>query len=289
MNPSLHRGGGRTGWRWPALAIAIGAILLLVGLYELGYLAPEPELGSGVLPSNATWAGNGSRVLRAMIYDSLYREYPNYTLVKTLKSILESHGYVVDVYLGPNATLDQFPLMRYYDLIIIRAHGGYLNRTLDQYERGEYIYTGLYIGEASKLYGPKVYSWLKEGLLALGIVPPPNATKVEPESLPHYAVVTPKFIEEKASFKNGSIVILFSCNGLTSGELARIVLEKGAAAFVGWHGGVSVTYMDHTLPGLIRVYTEGGLEALKNYIESLPPDPATGARLEFITHNPNTS
>ena len=259
-----------------ALSLAIGLIVLLIGLYQMGYIGGEPELSVTRTPPIV------ARVPKALIYDPLYREYPNDTLVEALRGMLESHGYQVDVYLGRNATLDVFLEMGFYDIVIIRAHGGYANRSVGPYPPGGYIYTGLHVDEAVKLYGPSIYSWIRKGILAEGVIPPPGATMEDISKLPRYVVVSPKFLESKLTVRPGSIFLFFGCYGMNTERLADIILSKGARAFVAWDGGVSVNYMDRVLPQVIRSYLEGGLHSLLDAVNGTSPDPATGARLEVI-------
>lgn len=256
------------------LSLTLGLVVLLIGLYHMGYIGGEPELSATRTPPMVT------RVPKAMIYDPLYREYPNDTLIETLRDILESHGYQVDVYLGRNATLEVFLEMGFYDIVIIRAHGGYANRSVGPYPPGGYIYTGLHVNEAVELYGPSIYYWIRRGVLAEGVIPPPGATAEDISKLPRYVVVSPKFLEEKLTVRPGSIFVFFGCYGMSTEELPNIVLSKGASAFIAWDRGVSVNYMDKVLPEIIKSYLEGGLNALLDAINQTPLDPLTGARLE---------
>ena len=259
-----------------ALSLALGLAVLLIGLYQMGYIGGEPELSvTQTLPVV-------TRVPRALIYDPLYREYPNNTLVETLRGMLESHGYQVDVYLGSNATLDVFLEMGFYDIVVIRAHGGYTNRSVGPYPPGGYIYTGLHVDEAVKLYGPSIYNWIRRGILAEGVIPPPGASVEDLSKLPRYVVVSPKFLREKLTVRPGSVFIFFGCYGMNTGKLASIILSKGASAFIAWNGGVTVNYMDRVLPQIVYSYLKGGLQALLNSVNNTPPDPTTGARLEVM-------
>ncbi len=257
-----------------AFSLALGLVVLLLGLHQMGYIGGEPELSVTQTPPIIT------RAPKALIYDPLYREYPNDTLVETLRGMLESHGYQVDVYLGRNATLEVFLEMGFYDIVIIRAHGGYANRSVGPYPPGGYIYTGLHVNEAVELYGPSIYYWIRRGVLAEGVIPPPGATVEDISRLPRYVVVSPKFLKEKLTVRPGSIFVFFGCYGMSTEELPDIVLSKGASAFIAWNGGVSVNYMDKVLPQIIESYLEGGLNALLDAVNQTPPDPLTGAKLE---------
>ncbi len=104
--------------------------------------------------------------------------------------MLESHGYQVDIYLGRNATLEVFLEIGFYDIVIIRAHGGYTNRSVGPYPPGGHIYTELHVDEAVKLYGPSIYNWIRKGILAEGVIPPPKASMEDLSKLPKYVIVS---------------------------------------------------------------------------------------------------
>ncbi len=194
----------------------------------------------------------------ALIYDSLYREYPNETLIDELVSLLEENGYKVYVYQGINASLDPLVSLNRFDLIIIRAHGAYNDdpsRPL-----GSYIYTGLRYEEARAVYDGYIDENLESGLLALAVIPPPGAELNETilESLPKYVAVSPKYLEQHlGSFRNDTVVIAAGCYTMNDTILADVFLDKGAKAFIGWRGGITQDYMDQTLLEVVKLLLEG--------------------------------
>ncbi len=95
----------------------------------------------------------------------------------------------------------------------------------------------------------------------------------------------PKFLREKLTVRPGSVFIFFGCYGMNTGELASIILSKGASAFIAWNGGVTVNYVDRVLPQIVYSYLEGGLDKLANTINDITPDPLSGATLEITLKN----
>ena len=194
----------------------------------------------------------------ALIYDSLYREYPNGTLIDELVSLLESNGYHVYVYQGINATLDPLVSLNKFDFIVIRAHGAYN----DDPERplGSYIYTGLRYEEAKALYDGYIDENLKNGLLALAVIPPPGVELNETifETLPKYVAVSPEYLEQHlGNFKNDTIVIAAGCYTSNDSILADVFLDKGAKAFIGWRGEITQNYMDRVTLEVVKLLLEG--------------------------------
>ena len=270
-------------------------IILIIGIAIALYYQEQNTLPPlNINSTTVTGTSNGQLTSqshpRALYYDSLYREYPNDTLDALIVTTLESHGYDVDVCLGKNATLDQLTNLQKYQLIIIRAHGAYSNSTKGAYPPGEYIFTGLYYNESILKYGENINTWIKKGYLALGVIPPPGKkpSQEELEKLPKYLVVGPKYIEEKTIVKQDSIFIVFGCYTFEDGTLGKIMLRKGAAAYVGWKGGLTPGYMDSVLPGIVNAYLSNGITGLKNFVNNMRPDPNTGGVLEIMVNQYRT-
>jgi len=275
------------------LAIALIILIVSVGItvyYHRQNSLPPLNINTSRIINTGNSQITSQSHPRALYYDSLYREYPNDTLDALIVTTLESHGYDVDVYLGRNATLDQLTDLQKYQLIIIRAHGAYSNSTKGAYPPGEYIFTGLYYNESILKYGENINTWIKKGYLALGVIPPPGKkpSQEELEKLPKYLVVGPKYIEEKTIVKQDSIFIVFGCYTFEDGTLAKIIIQKGALAYVGWKGGLTPGYMDSVLPGIVNAYLSNGITGLKNFVNNMRPDPNTGGVLEIMVNQYRT-
>ncbi len=226
----------------PVIAILI-VLLIVVGMYL--YFASRPEHAV-------------EEHKYVLIYDSLYREYPNQTLIDSLKEMFESHGYIVDIYLGKNATLDPLKHMERYDIIILRAHGAYNGDPKSRRPLGPYVYTGLHYDEAVELYGKNyVDRLIRDGTFALAVIPPPGYHG-DYNDLPKYIALSPKYFDGKVkALKPGSIVIFTGCYGLTDERLASIFLKKGALAYMAWTGNVTWIQADITLEEAVKILLDG--------------------------------
>ncbi len=232
----------------------VGTIVIVVAVLASAYLLYDGRNGEGAPRPIVIMEENKT----ALLYDSLYREYPNETLIDELVSLLESNGYQVYLYQGINATLDPLVSLNKLDLIIIRAHGAYN----DDPKRplGSYIYTGLRYEEAKTLYDGYVDENLENGLLALAVIPPPGVELNETilETLPKYVAVSPEYIDRHLGIlKNDTIVIAAGCYTSNDDILADIFLNKGAKAFIGWKGEITQSYMDRVTLELVKLLLEG--------------------------------
>ena len=258
--------------------LAVAALLLVVIAAVLAVSMLAPHRGGE----------RRKEELRALIYDSLYREFPNSKLLENLTATLRSHGYVVDVYLGVNATLEPLKNVTHYSLVLIRAHGAFNNNPATGYPLGTYIYTGLHVDEALRLYGDEAKKLADRGYLAEGVIPPPGMplTKENLAKLPKYVTVSPRFFRDFAEgrFPRGAIVVYFGCYGLDSDALGNVFLDKGASAYIAWHGNVTWSHMDQAMMILVSKLVAGEPveKAVAQTNMEAGPDPATGSRLGVL-------
>ena len=222
----------------------------------------------------------------AIIYDSLYREYPNPEVIENVTRILREHNVTVKVYLGKDAGLIPLYSLNKYDLVIFRSHGGYNSDPSNGMPLGAYIFTGIHFDEAVRTYGDIIFKYHDERYIVKGVIPPPNI-KLTPEvlkKLPRYVVLSPWFFRDKVPIKRGSIIVFFGCYGLDDDRLAEVFLEKGARAFISWRGNITWTYMDEILDDLVALllkYFDKPEKAVEIINEVYGPDPATNAALEI--------
>ena len=274
------------------LLFSISILLLLLSGHILHQLARNSHPGNQPLghynpiheASNTT--GTNGYAKQALIYDPLYRDHPNKTLYAIIIPLLKSNGYEVTVYAGRNATLEPLVYMNGYSLVIIRAHGGYNNKSSGIYGRGEYIFTGLLYNEALSYYGDTIQRLVKKGELAVGVVPPDNSgvTENELNELPKQLVVSPLFIQHKTMLKKGAVIFVFSCYSMNDQTLAQVFTGKGAAGVIGWRGGVTDRYMDAVLPIVVEEYVSKGLRGVERFIgENGLKDPVTGGELQVYS------
>ena len=215
---------------------------------------------------------------RAVIYDSLHKFIPNDRLLKQLKFLLNSSGYEVDVFVDNNATVENFRKIIDYDLIIIRAHGGFLPKGIEimNYylkDHMAFIFTG-------ELYDPGKYV-LEQRALKIMI----GKFRHENGSYTEVFAVSPLFILGlNGAFRKGSVVIIASCYGLTGEALAKSFLTKGASVYIAWPGDVTTEHMDKALYMLLEKVLRDNMswvEAVKYVNETLGPDPYYNSFLDY--------
>lgn len=215
---------------------------------------------------------------KAVIYDSLHKFIPNDNLLRQLKTMLRNSGYVVDVFIDNNATVENFKKITEYDLIIIRAHGGYLPKDIEvmNYYLKDYM-AFIFTGE---LYNPNRYVHEQRALeIMIGKFIHENGSYTE------VFAVSPLFIVGMhGMFKDNSVVIIASCYGLTGEMLAEAFLRKGVSIYIAWPGDVSVEHMDKGLLKLIENALVKGLEwrkAVEQTNLEIGPDPFYNSTLEW--------
>lgn len=266
--------------------VVLASAIVLVALAVLAFWRPWSPGGLEVQPTATTTTQAFQRPMRAMVYDSLYREYPNDPLLRNITETLRSAGYRVDVYVGVNATLDPLVVLNRYGLVIIRAHGAYNGDPGSGRPLGAYIYTGLHYGEAEALYGDYLDGALKDGDLALGVIPPPGQTITEEllEKLPKYVTVSPQFFEKQLGRLPGTVIVFAGCYGLDDDRLAEVFISKGASAFISWKGNITWTHMDRALRVLAAALARGEdpSAALNLAMSVVGPDPVTHSMLGLV-------
>jgi hypothetical protein len=222
---------------------------------------------------------------KAIIYDSLAREFPDPQEVSELKKLLENLGFNVTIYYGRNATLDPLVALGKYGIAIIRAHGAYNGDPNNGKPLGTYIYTGMYVTEAEAAYGVNyIKEGLREGYYAPAVIPRPG---VPLEKLPKYLAVSPKFFRDVAGEMNNTIIFFTGCYGFDDYRLANILLSKGASAYIAWTGNVTWLHSDEFLLAWARdlVKTGDPLNALTLANETVGPDPQSGSIVKIVVRS----
>jgi len=253
---------------------------IIITLLYIQWTIPSP-------PTNNTTTTAPPQIHRVLIYDSLAREYPNTTVIKVLKSMFKEYGYEVDIYIGKNATLDPLFNLDKYGIIILRAHGAYNSDPLVNKPLGSYVYTGIYIDEAIKIYGKDyIDKMLNNNMIVLGVIPPPGEklTKELIDRLPKYVVVSPLFFNKNIKELHRSIIIFTGCYGFDDDILAKIFIKKGAEAYISFKGNVTWSHGDAVLDALMRTYlaTHNISRAYYSLKDKLKIDLVTGAELKIL-------
>jgi len=166
---------------------------------------------------------------KAAIVDHLSISWPRPAFVKECKAILEGAGFAVDYYEGEQVTVEFYRMLPTYGykLIILRVHSAYIH---------EYLSLAMFTSEpySKQRY---VYEQLRNRVASGHIEPYRKGD-------PRYLVITDKFVRfsMKGAFKD-AMVIMMGCTGIKKCA-ATAFLQKGARAYVGWDGPVSVGQTD---------------------------------------------
>lgn len=174
----------------------------------------------------------------AVIVDSFYSSTPQFTDAAT--AFLTSKGIHVDVYKDENVTVDLYKqLPAYgYNLIILRVHAGIL-------QTDPTAPTFLFTNEPYS-----TGAWMMEqmeGQVLGGKIDSDNSSE---QSL---FTVGPAFvaISMESNFNN-SVVILSSCFGLYTDQLADAFVKKGVKVFIGWDEKVTLSQSDEACNLLLK-------------------------------------
>lgn len=204
------------------------------------------------------------------IVDGFYSSSPSFT--DETVAYLSSKELNVTVYMDSEVTVDLYRRLptHGYSIIILRVHAGV-------YEKNPTKPTFLFTNER---YTESGYPWLKmSGQVAGG--------KVNPDNFNESSVFTvgPLFVamSMERSF-NGSIIILSSCLGLYTLELAEAFIDKGAKAFISWDEKVSLLHTDEACMLLLKALIEDGMtinQSVEKVMREVGSDPEYGGVLMY--------
>ncbi|MEM2921928.1 MAG: hypothetical protein QXF26_06395, partial [Candidatus Bathyarchaeia archaeon] len=105
----------------------------------------------------------------------------------------------------------------------------------------------------------------------------------DPNEKPVFTVA-PQFISMCEGNFNGTVVILSSCYGLHTQDLAAEFIRKGAKAFISWDERVGLFHTDRATMLLLKLLIENRMtvgEAVANVMNSVGPDPEFRSVLRY--------
>jgi len=202
------------------------------------------------------------------LIDELQWQHPNPEFVQTVRAAAAQAGYSFDYYPPNTATVDFFASLprQAYAMIIFRTHGSadlVPDRTSPSIATNE-PYTQ--------------YNHLNDQLLDRVTALNVNRTRV--------FAITPSYITSDMCGRfPGTLILAMWCTGGQWTSLADAFIQKGARAYIGWNGPVTVTHTDQAFARLVGLLTQGdGVDSsIRNTMAQTGPDPFTGAEL---THYP---
>lgn len=188
----------------------------------------------------------GSKPPRAAILDAL-PQFGVSGFTDECSNVLRSHGYEVDVYRGPEVTVDRLRSLGGYRVVVMRLHSGV-------FEGGVWLFTGEEFDNARYV--------LEQLSGEVHLSRNPNDPRL-------MFAVGSRFVEHHMSARlGGCLVVLMGCDGLAAEDMAAALHGAGAAAVVGWSGPVRLEETDRAALGLLSRIMDGlclgdavGLEA----------------------------
>jgi hypothetical protein len=183
--------------------------------------------------------------LRSAIVDEESVDYPNPTLISSLARIMESAGYSVDVYGGPDVTVELYRVLptKGYRFVLFRVHAAF--------DKGE-----------AWLFTSEPYS--KEVLLnkyAFELVSNQIAPARRFIGDEFVLAVGPEFVRagSRGNYA-GAIILVAGCYGTAGESLPRAFVERGASVVVGWNGLVNADHADLASLMFVQLLFEEKLE-----------------------------
>jgi len=227
------------------VSLAISAILLAYHIHR--------GLGATYTRENNN-STLGATKPRCAIIDGLSEAYPNDYLLRSLESMLKKAGCIVDVYRGPNASLDVFKRLTDYTIVVMRIHGGFM---------GKGQVAGIFTGVP---WSRKYVTLARKGYVAEGIpfYPPPRGPKV-------FVALLPKFFarEMKGRFPSRAIVIAGGCFTAKTTAIAESLCSKGLWLYIGFPKKIMLNRLDKVLPKLLSAAIDARKEGDISVIEKL--------------------
>lgn len=244
----------------------ITVIILIVGLY---YSSSQKATDENVKPE-----ASGSQ---AAIVDQLGDIYPNQEFIQAVYKDLTSAGFKVRIYLHDEVTIDFYRSLpsRGYKIIVFRVHSAI---PLKELVRRSYPIKG----EPVFLFTNEPYD--KNRYLPEQLTDQIVQVQVS-NSSPSYFGIGPEFVKQSMTGRfPGTLIILSSCAGLYSSDLADALIERGASAIVSWNVLVDLSQTDRAIAFLMKELCVEQLnvkQAVETTMSEVGPDPKYGATLLY--------
>jgi hypothetical protein len=203
------------------------------------------------------------------IVDLFYSSSPQFT--DEVTAFLGSKDITTNMFKDANITVDfyrQLPTYG-YSLIVLRVHAGVLESdptkptflfTEEPYNTHEYIVEQF------------------SGQVKSGKINPDNSAE-EP-----VFTIGPDFVRSMSGHFNDSIIILSSCLGLYTPQLAQAFIDQGAKAFISWDEKVGLAHTDEACMVLLHSLIEEEMtisEAVDKAMTDVGPDTAYTSVLRY--------
>ena len=245
------------------MVILAGFLLVFSG----SHLLPMILLGSNCGGSHPKTTNLPIQRNIALI-DQLGLNLANPAFVDNLSSVAKNAGRSFDYFPSGTASMDFFVNLPHlgYQIVILRTHG-----------------TGLAATDPAAIVTSDHYSDTQH-------VGDQLADRVTPVNVNGtlYFALRPSFVSDVMCGRfSGTLVLAMFCAGTQYTSLAEAFVEKGAEAYVGWNGVVTVYHADRAFESLVRLLLEGKpvAESVQDVMTTVGPDPLHGATLQIYSQS----
>jgi len=237
----------------------LALVFLAIWLLPAGCQSPIP----------VSQAGN-----RAAIIDQLCLRESNPAFIAGATQLLESCGFTVDIFQGAQVNVDLYRKLPSlgYRFILLRVHSGLL--------------VSIENGRETTL--DTTYLFTAENYTATRYAADQLTDKVSnammEDNSPLVFAVNSAFIQSAKGTFDQTIVLAMGCESYEYDDLPRAFIEKGAAAYIGWSGLVSLEHVDSVTLDLLRNLCSGNMtldEGISQSTGSLGKDPYFGSFLRY--------
>jgi len=243
------------------MVILTGFLLVFSGSHLLPVI-----LSSSNCKATSVKTANPTVQRSIALIDQLGSAQANPAFADNLSSAAKNAGYSFDYYPTGAASVDFFVNLpdRGYQIIILRTHG-----------------TGLVASDPSAIVTSDQYSSSQHVTDQLT----DRVTSVDVHGTRFFAL-EPSFVSDVMCGRfSGTLVLAMFCAGTQYLSLARAFVDKGAGAYIGWNGVVTISHADQTFEALVSLLVEGKPvdKSIQDVTTTVGPDPLHGATLQIYS------
>jgi hypothetical protein len=203
---------------------------------------------------------------KAAIVDQLYLLEPDPSFIAEATRMLEMAGFEVDVWQGADITVDFYRKLSTmgYRFIVFRVHSGVLLQL-----KGEEV-----------VEMENTYFFTSENYTSTRYVADQLSDKVSyaimAENYPNVFAVNSELFRDAKGNYNRTVILAMGCESYRYDDLPKAFVEKGASAYIGWSGVVSLEHVDKVTLDLLKNLCTGGMaiaDAVSVTMTDIGPDP----------------
>jgi hypothetical protein len=252
---------------WIRYSIWIGGsalILFLIVLIIKTAISPTPSL-----PSEP-----GRR--KAVIVDQIAVLQPNQEFTDTALTYLRDAGFDVEVYEGEDITVEFYKTLSAsgYELIVFRTHSSSVEFVDEVPQEVGPVF--LFTGEPHN----------KQRYILEHLTDQIRATKILYDESSVFFAVGPEFVKRSMAGRfDDTLIIIGGCQSMTTLDLARALVERGASAVIGWDTWVDLSHNDKAILRLLHALTAENLtvrQAVEKTMGEIGPDPSYESVLTYF-------